>query len=88
MWLTGVGGYDPTGPLDLTLAATQGYQCDRLPYLRDLTVLGCEALMADWGSTMINGIARGFSGSKTLGALRWYALWTYDPLPPHNLTLE
>lgn len=92
MILTGGGselGFDEYTATSLISANSDAYNCIESPRLRDLQLIGCEALRGNWSSGLHCGARlHGWRTTKRVGSLRYYAYWTYTPLDPVNLSLE
>ncbi|MBI2794045.1 MAG: hypothetical protein HYX66_05255 [Ignavibacteria bacterium] len=64
------------------------FNCDRHPFWRDLVLLACETMQGSWGSVQVYGRSHGYTTTKSFAKLRWWAYWSYDPLPPIILTVD
>ena len=74
---------------NLVAANQEVYQCNESPRIRDLQLIGCEALRGNWSDGLHCGARlHGWRTTKLTGSLRYYAYWTFTPLPPVNLSLE
>lgn len=73
---------------DLVAANKQAYNCNESPRVRDLQLIGCEALRGGWSSGLhCKARLHGWRTTKRIASLRYYAYWTYTPLEPINLSL-
>lgn len=92
MILSGGGGplgfdeYTATSAMKAHLSA---YNCSENPKMRDVQLIGCEAMKGNWSSAFHCGArVHGWRTTKRLGSLKWYALWTFEALPVVNLSLD
>ena len=67
----------------------EAYDCAESPRIRDLQLIGCEALRGNWSDGLHCGARlHGWRTTKLTASMRYYAYWTFTPLPPVNLSLE
>ena len=73
---------------NLGLASQARFNCAKHPFVRELVLLACEAMLDDWPGKLYWGRSHGFRETKTFAMLRRWAYWTFEPLPPVILTVD